>query len=54
VRHHFLRELLERNVLNFKYVPIDQMFSDILTKALCKLKHVLFRDKLNVKCVTDA
>ena len=36
--HHFVRELVEREVIQLRYKPTDQNILDILTKALGRLK----------------
>ena len=34
IRHHFVRDLVEREVFQLHYIPTDQNIADILTKAL--------------------
>lgn len=45
IRHHFVRESVERGLVTLEHVSTDQMVADILTKALSKTPHW--------KCVND-
>ena len=38
IRHHHLRDLVDRGVLNFMYCERDKMVADTLTKPLPRLK----------------
>ena len=38
IRHHFVRDLVEREVVQLQYISTDQNIADILTKALGRLK----------------
>lgn len=40
MRHHFIREKVNSGEIIFKYVEIEKMVADVLTKALLKCKHV--------------
>lgn len=40
IRHHFIRELVNKNVVNLNYVSTEEMLADIFTKSLTKDKHV--------------
>ena len=44
MRYHYVRDMVQKNVLNIQYVPT----TDILTKPLSLKKFVYFRDKLGV------
>ena len=46
VRHHYIRELLEENVLELNYVPSAENLADIFTKPLGRCLHEKFVDKL--------
>ena len=39
VRHHFLRDILERGDVGMEYVPTGEMTADIFTKVLSPSKH---------------
>ncbi|KAH8323147.1 hypothetical protein KR074_006679 [Drosophila pseudoananassae] len=45
IKYHFIRDLYKKKVIDIEYVPTDNMISDVLTKALCKVKHT--------KCITS-
>jgi hypothetical protein len=38
IRHHFIREAVERGDIKVEYLPTDQMPADVLTKALSSPK----------------
>jgi hypothetical protein len=40
VQHHFIRKVIDDRVVNVEYVPTESMIADVLTKSLCKQKHV--------------
>ena len=42
-RHHFVRDLVERKVIQLEYLPTDQNLADILTKALAGPKFMKLR-----------
>ena len=46
IRHHFVRDLVEREVIQLQYIPTDQNIADILTKALGRPKFNQFRSDL--------
>jgi hypothetical protein len=39
MRHHFIREVLERKAIEIKYLQTSEMIADFLTNALSKFKH---------------
>ena len=43
IRHHFVRDLVEREVIQLQYIPTDRNIADILTKALGRPKFNQFR-----------
>ena len=43
IRHHFVTDLVEREVIQLQYIPTDQNIADILTKALGRPKFNKFR-----------
>ncbi|CAB1108151.1 unnamed protein product [Ectocarpus sp. CCAP 1310/34] len=44
VRHHFIRELVERKEISITHVPTQFQHADFLTKAICKEPCALHRD----------
>ena len=48
IKYHFIRDYVQRGVVQLQYVSTDEQVADILTKALGRGKHVYFRDKLGV------
>ena len=48
IRHHFIRDHLEKGDISLQYLPTDAMTADILTKPLDKVKHERFRSQLGV------
>ena len=47
-RFHFVREIVDNNILSISYCPTDDMIADILTKALSRFKFEKFRTLLNI------
>jgi hypothetical protein len=48
MRYHYVRDMVQKNVLSIKYVPMAEQTIDILTKPLSLTKFVYFRDKFGV------
>jgi hypothetical protein len=48
IRYHFIRDWVQRGVVQLEYIPIDEQIADILTKSLPRGKHVYFKDKMGV------
>ena len=48
MRYHYVRDMVQKNILNIQYVPTVEQTADILTKPLSLTKFVYFRDKLGV------
>lgn len=46
VRHHFIRQFVNNNIIVIKYLCTNDMLADILTKPLCKIKHNKFVKQL--------
>lgn len=49
VRHHFVREAINNNLIEIKYLRTADMPADVLTKSLCLEKHYKFLDLIGVK-----
>jgi hypothetical protein len=45
IRHHFLRELVEKKAITVIYTPTSSNLADILTKNLPKAKFYGFREQ---------
>ena len=48
MRYHYVRDIVQKNILSIQYVPTAKHRADILTKPLSLTKFVYFRDKLGV------
>ena len=48
VQHHFVRELVESNVVALRYCPTDANVADVLTKPLLRIKHVQCAEALGL------
>ena len=48
IRYHFIRDCVQRGIVQLQYIPTDVQVADILTKALGKAKFIFFRDKMGV------
>jgi hypothetical protein len=42
IKHHFIREAVEEQVIDTKYKPTSMMPADVLTKGLGRIKHNRF------------
>lgn len=40
IKYHHVREMIKCNVVKIDYVPTEKMIADVLTKNLCKSKHI--------------
>lgn len=48
IHFHFVRQVVERDQADIRYVPTDDMIADIFTKSLARVKFVRFRSLLNL------
>jgi hypothetical protein len=48
IKYHFIRDCVQRVVVQLQYVPTDEQVVDILAKSLMKGKFVFFRDKMGI------
>jgi hypothetical protein len=46
--YHFIRDYVQRGVVELQYISTEEQVADILTKALNMGKFVFFKDKLGV------
>jgi len=49
IKHHYIQDCVEAQVIKFEYVPMALKSTDVLTKDLSHLKHWQFMDMLGVK-----
>jgi hypothetical protein len=48
MRYHYVRDMMQKNILTIQYVPMAEQTANILIKPLSLTKFVYFRDKLGV------
>ena len=48
IRYHFIRDYVQRGVVELQYIFTEEKVADIITKSLGRGKHIHFRDKLGV------
>jgi hypothetical protein len=48
MRYHYVRDMVQKNILSIQYVLMAEQTVDILTKPLSLTKFVYFRNKLGV------
>ena len=48
IRHHFIRDLVEKGLISLKFVPTKNQLADILTKALDYERFSFLRKSLGV------
>ena len=48
IRHHFIKDLVERGIMEMKYCPIKEMIADIMTKPLASPRFLELKDLLRV------
>ena len=48
IRYHFIRDWVQRGVVQLEYISTEDQVADILTKSLPKGKHERFRDLMGV------
>ena len=49
MKYHFIRDMVQRNMIKLQYIATDEQVADILTKPLPLSKFVYFRGKLGVE-----
>jgi hypothetical protein len=53
IRHHFIRDLVEDNVVTLEHVATENQLTDIFTKALDANSFELLRGKLGICLFND-
>lgn len=48
IKFHFVKDIVNKNIVKVKYVSTTENNADILTKALCNVKFSYFRNNLHV------
>ena len=48
IRDHFIRDLVERNIVTLEYIPIERQNADIFTKPLDRSKFETLRQVIVV------
>ena len=48
MKYHYVREMVQRCVVEMSYVPTDEQIADVLMKPLGRGKFAYFRDKIGV------
>jgi len=48
IRYHFIREQIEENTIDVKYLPTEEMLADLLTKGMTKERHMKLCGKLHL------
>ena len=46
IRYFFIKDLVDRGVVNVEYCPTEQMLADFMTKPLQGAKFLVFREKI--------
>jgi hypothetical protein len=53
IRHHFIRDLVEENIVTLDHVATENQLADIFTKALDASKFETLRGKLGIFLLDD-
>ena len=48
IKHHFLRDCVQRGTIRLKYIQTDEQVAGIFTKTLCRHSFVKVRNKLGL------
>ena len=48
MRYHYVRDMVQRHVVELHFVPIDEQVSDMFTKSLVRGKFDVFREMLEI------
>lgn len=49
VKHHFIREKIEKKIVNIEYLASEDMLADMFTKPLGSSKLFVMRDRIGLK-----
>ena len=49
IKFHFIKELVEKEIMEIKYIPTNDNIADIFTKGLNNKQHKKFIENLNLK-----
>jgi hypothetical protein len=49
MKYHFIKDMVQRNMIKLQYIPTSEQVADILAKPLPLSKFVYFRGKLGVE-----
>ena len=48
IRYLYIRDMMQKGAIKFRYVSIDEQVADVLMKPLLQVKFEYFRDKIGV------
>jgi hypothetical protein len=48
IKHHFIRDKIQKGAMKLEYIPTNQQVVDFLTKPLAKGKFEALKDKLRL------
>jgi hypothetical protein len=48
IKYHYIRDMVQRGVVELQYISTDEQIANILTKPLSRVKYEYFRNKLGV------
>lgn len=48
IRYHFIKDVINDKIVNLEYIPTTAMPADVLTKALCPMKHFKCMDGMGM------
>ena len=54
MKYHYVRESVEKEIIEVVYCPTAEMIADTLTKGVAKPKFVKFREAIGVLDITKA
>lgn len=48
IQYHYIRDMVQRNTVQLKYIGTDEETTNFLTKPLAQVKFAYFRDMIEV------
>ena len=48
IKYHYIRDMVQREVVKLQYVAMVEQIADVLTKPLARVNFEYFREKLGV------